>query len=614
VAEYDTIYREINNGIWNVSADIWNCYSELYEMRMGLVADFSTFVNWFAPPMYGTVAWPASVAMTLANIHNDLVGIGAAMAPAPASSWWNDLMSGIGEAVGAGAGGVISLMGMLGAVKGFAGQVAGSVVDWLWPKSAAAMFKEMKENASHSPLPLAKIADRVEGLFLATTIAGFTATAISDLMGAQVFGSWDIPLNNLAGFIGKAAGWDPIFNAIRQPFFDTYIAQQWRQWLNSKLTPAIPGVGDLLELYRKRFITTDHELKELLAYHGLGDPWASDMAAAAWTEPRQRELLIMAEAEDHPWEWWAHKALALGYSDDDANYFVKGIQRYQQRTWINRAVGALVHQYVAGYITWEQLTEAVAAYGYGKAAAGWIAEAADRERWAEIVKTGITEALDEYDRDLLADEDLRDRLDALGLPAGEVDWRLTWARVKRLHKVYWRRPEEVEREKVSAANTLFDLWLYSSDELYATYLLAGYEAEVAAIMVRAAIARRASHLPTTAKQWVIKDLRDQVIAGQMTQGAYRLQLEVLAMPTELAEAESQFAGAVHYYDTHKRVEQYQLPWYQKAYILGLAEWPTLEAVMVAAGLSPQEIRARKPVLEEQRETALAGRAETTTAA
>lgn len=188
----------------------------------------------------------------------------------------------------------------------------------------------------------------------------------------------------LAGFVGEAAGFEPLTRATYGVLLNDALAWPLRYHWNRQLRPKIPTEGTVFLMGRKRGLNRQ-EWFNLMAYHGIPDSILERVYQFMWTDPSPYWLLRMSEASNpritpsslflpwleewlpdwrsDPWAWYKMKLMLAGFEDTDIPAFIEGFQRRMLQSPITQfktSVRAMVRE---GYWTRDQVQESLRPLG-----------------------------------------------------------------------------------------------------------------------------------------------------------------------------------------------------------------------------------------------------------
>lgn len=482
---------------------------------------------------------------------------------------------------------------------------------------------------------------------------GLTAHAIAAASEITVFGVSIPKLSGLAAFVGQMAGFGPIANAVTGTFYQTCISEPWRYFLNSQFTPRRPGLGDILRLRAKRLLPGcmgpadlrrrardaadlrlrgteqsmraaaeletipmeggrlpgyDRFVKEL-GYQGYSAEWAGVFEDDLYTEPRHFELLMMGQAYNVPEWWWLEKCRALGYTEQDAGFMVEGLKRKLTGPYDDKYMSALFRMNRLGKIDKKTLREHLDTMQLAPYVKSAISRAADADAEAADYYQDVYYLEDQYSRDLLTDEELWDGLIALGVATGRAWTRVQRARLKRYHKIWFKWPSDIAREKMEAARKLFERGRITRAELERILLDAGLDPGTVDMLLELEDAKRvikvAGYFGLYMAPADLSWLRDRVQHGLLTLEQYRQELRKANFPAAYVDDEVALQGVKVAIRQAAAVRRDQLPAFRRAYVVGLVARTELEGVMEDAGIDPAGIAAEFLTLDRQREAELA---------
>jgi hypothetical protein len=462
------------------------------------------------------------------------------------------------------------------------------------------------------------------------SVAGLVAHGVSTVLSANVFGFGALNATGLAAMIGKVAGFDDTIGAMWGAFNRAWLTTPATHWFNSLYTPELPGVGELLSLRASRRLpggpdaaTMSPEarlqwagpgsegwdsLKKLLAYHGLSEKWAEPLDRSAFQAPRMRDLYFAGELDtaDDTLLW---KVLRRsGYAEEYLPLLVATVKRRTARTWINSFIAQVIDDYVDGVSDDDRLDADVAGLGVSTDLQARIREVAARKRANKGVANETANNLTAFSKGQITEGELEASLNMAYADPFTVQSLMRKARLGMYKKVYWTSAPEAAQEVASVWRKLFVAGL-ATDAQYETNLIAaGYEPDAVSVMYEADDAQRKQQVAADFRRFVLPAMRDQVLNGQMQMSAYVDALKAGGFPPLYVPTEAALVGALLNRKRQQRVERYELPAYEAAYVVGLTGSASMRTILAEAGLSVSESKARMTALNARLNAYLGSRA------
>ena len=515
----------------------------------------------------------------LTNLRNDLGGMGGKVEQivGGAIGWAMGLATGVGQTI------------------------SKPLLDQVWPWILA--------RAAEGPASPSVALTRAQAAAGFETGMGIFAHGLSMLLSVDVLGSLDLNATGLAGMIAEFAGFGNFSGAIQGPFFDAYLRTPWTYYVNEKLRPELPGVGDLLRFRSKRLFGNEKwsELggdffRTYMAYQGFSDSWIDCYENDLYTEPPYRQLLIMqddpAAADDDA--WLRTKVLRLGYDDQDALYMIGGLKRRLTSYYDGRLIDLWLDRVKAGELDLGEFGDLIDSLGLPKPVRHRLLDLAGETWTFAYVKESITAAQDAYARDELTDAEFGDTLDALSLRPQQIDHLVRRARLGRLHKVYVTRPIDEAVKSGGVYRTAYVAGLIPEVEYREVLAAAFYEDDVIAMRLVVDGAARDRTVAADLRQFQLPLYRDRLMDGRITLAQYRAVLVAMDFPAELLPDEMAWAAALVERSRIGRVEKYMIPTAEQAYIRCLIARPTLQSLYAQATRSANEITLRLTLVDALR--------------
>jgi hypothetical protein len=429
---------------------------------------------------------------------------------------------------------------------------------------------------------------------------GAVAHGISGLLSARIMGSGALNFAGLAGLVGQAAGFGPIVSAVMGNFYRAYLGVPMQYEMNRLFTPWLPQLGDVMRFRWKRLKDLPVDFWDSMSYWGFSGEWAKVYYDDMFREPMVRDLLLMAEATTCTPDWWEEKLKRLGYSDEDAPIMLEASLRRGARTQIMDLYRRLWYLAERGYMTLGRFRERCRETKLMETAVDFGAASVEVQREYRLLNSYVAKVLAMYDRDQLNDQELRDLLDVAILEPALADQEAALARIRRYRRVYLTTPEEDTRAAISMYRQLFIEGQITAAEYEAALVMAGFEPDVVVLTLRIDSARRDRTVRAEFREYDLPVLRDRLLHGLINAAQYRAALDARGFPAAYLADEVRLASSMADARRTARVRSEQVPYYERAYVIGLVSWTYLAAVLERAGLDRAAVAARRMWLEHLR--------------
>ncbi len=432
-------------------------------------------------------------------------------------------------------------------------------------------------------------------------------------------------LENLAGLLGKMAGWDNVFDGIQGSLYDALIKKPFRYHWNTKLTPELPGLGDMLRLRGKRLLPgcpdpgtvgslgTEEGAEtlaagyerfiEFMAYLGYDADWAQVYERDLYTSPSHRELAVMGLTPNIPETWWWNKLRKRQYNERDAGYMREGLQRKLAGTWLTGWLNECIANYVGGWCDAQYLQDQLDAAGASDLTCEYLTAIAESKRARANREDAANAAVADFNVDRLNEQELRTTLGALYADDQAAENKIRLAVSRKFKKVYWLTDTQRAAEVAKASRALYVHGLLTEPEYLGRLIEGGMYRELAEITVAGDRIQRENALASQWRAWKLPALRDEVLHGLITLDTYRSTLTAGGFPAQYLDLEVAATRIALADRLTGRVQRYQLPAYKDAYVAGLVDANYLEAKLNAAGLTAVEVSATMGELTRQRQAA-----------
>ena len=435
---------------------------------------------------------------------------------------------------------------------------------------------------------------------------GLNAHVLSMLLSMDVMGFGDLNATGIAAMMSEAAGFSELMGQVNRPLWEGYLGVPWREYLCKELRPWRPDLDLLAKARREReeWIhvpsgDVPYDLKDRLAHKGLGDTDIDLWHRAVWTWPAMRQLATLLE---DPAVWASESTTRdlfdhLGYTDDVRRFALDAIKLRQAGAWTTRWLNQQISNIEYGlidYAEFEHLVENVALPDHVRSAVHRVGETADYTAWCKAV---VERAKLAYSRDEINDQELYNELDSVGMNPQRAKLVVDSERLRRMHKVWILSDVELAREALTVYRQLFIYGLMSEASYRGALAAAALEPEMIEERYFVDNHKRILTVAREIREFELPTLRDNLLDGQMTLDAYRGRLVALEFPTELLPTEMAYVKTLLDRQRRQRVERYQLPAAERAYVLSLIPQETLRRLYEEADRSGDEIAIRLKLLD-----------------
>jgi len=406
-------------------------------------------------------------------------------------------------------------------------------------------------------------------------------------------------------------------------FYPAYLSEPMRYKVNETFAPYLPGAMDLMRHRYKRILPgMVHPSKapfypmvgiagegspgfdffaKLMAKWGYSAEWAKVMEDDLYTEPRHFELGIMGEDDTIPESWWWEKSRRMGYPEPDVAHMVGGIRRKISRSWSAGLINEIVRQFGNGLLTVEELEERIEDVGVNTESMQYIVDMAVSRRWGNYVDREERLAQDEFARDMIDEDELRERLDLVYADENLLEVEVASAMVKKYRRVYWSTERDIAREIAGSMRQLYLAGMVTESEYAQAMIAGGMEPAVADARLRLDNYKRDQRVAREFRTYRLPKLRDEVLHGFLDPDSYASYLAVGGFPPEFISAEVDHVARKRDERVAGEVRSDQLPAHERAFILGLIGSVELQITMERAGLSAEAQTARMMPLTYERE-------------
>jgi uncharacterized membrane protein len=203
-----------------------------------------------------------------------------------------------------------------------------------------------------------------------------------------------------------------------------------------------------------------------------------------------------------------------------------------------------------------------------------------------------------YSRDEITEGEFNNIVQTVILDTATADRMVAQETLKRMHKVWILSDLEVARNALSVYRQMYVYGLITE----AKYRAALTDAQLEPAMIDERVAldsyRRDQTVAADLREWNLPTLREDLLEGRLTLAEYRAKLVGLDFPASLLDAEVAWADVLRRRNEVQRVERYQIPAGERAYVKSLLARAGLKRLYEEAGRSADEIGIRLKLMDK----------------
>jgi hypothetical protein len=499
------------------------------------------------------------------------------------------------------AGATEKLAAVLGYVNG--------VINDVWSKTIANVFKN--KNLSPEDTPAIAI-----DFILSATAAGVAAHLTSTV--AEIWHPTHmIGLHYISGILGELSSYSRIAAASVGVIVAIALRKPFEYYVNSLVRPTVPNERDLAELVMKRELKID-EYEKNMTYHGYSQRWIDCFKRAVFKEPRLTELSYVYEEGSIDDKWLLERIRRYGFSDDDADVFLKSMTTRVTKTQRLDFYNATMDLYSYGFISESQFKDNLDTLDLRKEGKELAAKAATLKYLNAMIKEQITMYVSQYSKDILTAEQLRTALIGLGIDFMKVDVTVNKAVTAKTPKPTQDVSIKIDNEYQKLQQKLIPLYLQqyrleliNEEVLRSSLIAAGAVPSYVDLVISVekakkvktatktsdvAIATVEKQIDNNYKTAYVQQFRDDYItADQLTTYLVQLGLDAdLAESIVAAESAKKYvAPSVTAEGTTQAINKELINKYYDLYVLqyrkDLIDETQLESDLLAIGFDPQDV-------------------------
>lgn len=240
--------------------------------------------------------------------------------------------------------------------------------------------------------------------------------------------------NYIAAYLVDIANFGPIAKAGWGQYIDYAIKVPTSYAIRRELRSIIPDTREVAEMTIKGEVSAA-DYRRALSYNGFADGWIAAIEKIMYRELTVREMSTIMEDTNITPAWVYKKMRLRGYDEVDAEKLASGMFDKYLKTYNNDYKSKLMDLYGAGYIREEMFDAFVEPLNLRPEAVAIMKKSSDLKFIHDYIKESIIMYLDQFDKDVIDQDDLEISLSALGLESKRLSLLMNRAINKKAGKV-----------------------------------------------------------------------------------------------------------------------------------------------------------------------------------
>lgn len=321
---------------------------------------------------------------------------------------------------------------------------------WEWLREeftslATDAYEEIMDRATKVvPVTPERSAGIAVGMFGSAVAFGTTAHSMS-LAVEAIPNLKYMGVHYLSAFIARMGSFGTISSATMGVIAALAIRKPFSYYMNSILRPTQPAAMDLQIMAVKPDID-EETFRQGMRYEGYSDFWIDAFQRTMYHEPSYFELSMLGEDHEATAEWIFTKARRRGYSEVDAEIFVRSLLKKVYRDQRKEFYMQSFNAFKEGYIDIDQFKENLETLDIRDEAKELSVRSANLAYQADLHKDFISSFKKAFQDDLITEDDLRTSLSTLGMIPERVDAIVSIEWVKKQPKILKAEQREVEKQ------------------------------------------------------------------------------------------------------------------------------------------------------------------------
>ncbi len=425
-------------------------------------------------------------------------------------------------------------------------------------------------------------------------------------------------MGNVAAVLGEMAGYQPVNRAIIGTLADAYLSRPFRYAIQAQGRPTLPDAGTAVRLYWTRKLADSpggstlprqpYTARQLLEFAGYADPWISTLLTDADRDPDLRAIPGLMQIAPRNDAWVKSALRELSYNEQ-AVADVAGLVKWRARSsGVNDVAAELERQVERGFMDLEQFTAALVRMEYPRELTPYRVEAASARQTFWVLNRKLDWITDSWEAGLMDADTFKAAVEELIVVPRVAGEYIIWATQKRYPKMALLSAYGEAREIRSEARRAVVLGIYGWP-YYATFLSAlGWTDPLIEAEHFLVTEDRDRQIVADVRSYHLPELRDSLLEGLITIAQYEATLKNLEVRDDIRHAEVNYMKVALERRRRGRVERYQIPALEEAYVQGLIVWQPVANAMQDAGYSSRERDLARDVLTLRRARNLEARA------
>ncbi len=333
--------------------------------------------------------------------------------------------------------------------------------------------------APHQALPLAR--EFLSDAFTNGLRARITAILV-EKGGDQMK---NLGVQQISGLIAELAGFSQLAEAVWGTALKTGIGRPAEYQMNALTLSKIPSEGQLIESAIERKVSVD-ALRELLKFHGYADGFVDMLINTMWTDPRLREIILLASdssvAEDDIRHWLSE----AGYDDTDIARMTPVVVQQSNRQHRQALTSEVMANLGEGFLDEEDAEAQFDRLRYTEEAKRLLLDTGRLKFRREVIQAHIGELEQMFQLEQMKEPEFRLALEGLGVRKEKIEAIVGKAFSKFIGRVSKEEEAQVDKQvrefqaaSLAALKAQFASGLIQSEAFFANLVAVGFLPQIA---------------------------------------------------------------------------------------------------------------------------------------
>ncbi len=251
-------------------------------------------------------------------------------------------------------------------------------------------------------------------------VNGLKARMISILLEKLGDQSKNLGIQQIAGLVGDLSGFSQLAEAIHGTQLKAAVARPAEYQINAQTRTRLLNPGETIEAAIERKLSLE-EQREILRFHGYTEHHIDIIQRYQWTDPRLREIILLASDSSVDDDDVRHWLAESGYEDQDIDRMAPVVIQQSNRQHRQALTSEIMSNLQEGFLTEEDAEAQFDRLRYSEEAKRLLIDTGRFKFRRELIQAHITELEQMFQLQQIKEPELRLALEGLGVRKDKID-------------------------------------------------------------------------------------------------------------------------------------------------------------------------------------------------